>query len=355
MSGIQNPAPLSPTGGRLTTTTGTPVDTTDRTAQSTIYWTPYSETGNGDRVILFDSAGNPYPVEYTEKSIGTTKTSSGTTTNGNKIISALTDTSQLVGGMEITGTNVGAASVIATIDSATQVTGTVNSTGSATNTMTFKIPANTLYDILAIASGSTIALRFSTLWTSSTYGASTRADAVSLNRGVPVITADKTKLVLGTGMTGSTAGLFDFQNQAATTKQARALVNVYNKVFMTATYSEATVHGYAAGGAIREWNGATDLHYLPIIAPLATRGIIVLLGRAIDTAGAIQAICSWGLNSRTLSTVQVASANIYDAQQANINSANLVAGYNRLYLTEFNAASITVSYIQNITRGILQV
>jgi len=65
------------------------------------------------------------------------QTQNGTTTNGNKVISGLTDTSGLRRGMVITGTGIGANSTIATIDSATQVTGTVNSTASGTVAVTF--------------------------------------------------------------------------------------------------------------------------------------------------------------------------------------------------------------------------
>ena len=62
----------------------------------------------------------------------------GTTTNGNKVISGLSTTAGLRVGMAITGTGVGAASVIATINSATQVTGSVNSTAGASVSVTFR-------------------------------------------------------------------------------------------------------------------------------------------------------------------------------------------------------------------------
>jgi hypothetical protein len=65
-------------------------------------------------------------------------TLTGTTTNGNKVISGLASTSGLRIGMAITGAGVGAASVIASIDSATQVTGTVNSTASGTVSVSFR-------------------------------------------------------------------------------------------------------------------------------------------------------------------------------------------------------------------------
>lgn len=69
-------------------------------------------------------------------------TATGTTTNGNKVISGLPSTANLRIGMAITGTGVGAASVIASIDSATQVTGTVNSTATGTVSITFRIFAD---------------------------------------------------------------------------------------------------------------------------------------------------------------------------------------------------------------------
>jgi hypothetical protein len=101
-------------------------------------------------------------------------------TSGTKVITGLTDTSQLVRGMQITGTSVGAASVIATIDSATQVTGTVNSTGSTTNAVTFKLVASTLYDVFAVpTSSSAYRIQYGPAWTSSAAGSSSRAVAVT--------------------------------------------------------------------------------------------------------------------------------------------------------------------------------
>jgi len=70
------------------------------------------------------------------------QTLTGTTTNGNKVISGLSSTAGLRIGMAITGTGVGANSVIASINSATQVTGTVNSTASGTVSVTFRLLAD---------------------------------------------------------------------------------------------------------------------------------------------------------------------------------------------------------------------
>jgi len=70
------------------------------------------------------------------------QTITGTTTNGNKVISGLSSTAGLYIGMAITGTGVGAASVIATIDSATQITGSVNSTASGAVSISFRALAD---------------------------------------------------------------------------------------------------------------------------------------------------------------------------------------------------------------------
>jgi len=70
------------------------------------------------------------------------QTMTGTTTNGNKVISGLPSTAGLYIGMAITGTGVGAASVIASIDSATQVTGSVNSTAMGTISVSFRALAD---------------------------------------------------------------------------------------------------------------------------------------------------------------------------------------------------------------------
>lgn len=139
-----NPMPIRHAiGGRLTLESGVPVSTADQTAKTTVYFTPYAGDGNGDRVLLYDAGGTPQSVEFSEKSIKLTDAQTGTrASTGNGIITALTDTSQLIVGMEASGTGIGVAAVISTIDSATQVTLSVNNTATGTATVTLKVPAS---------------------------------------------------------------------------------------------------------------------------------------------------------------------------------------------------------------------
>jgi len=184
-----------PFNARLTLETGVAFSTTAQTAKTELFLTQY----NGDQLSLYNGSSRWISTTLSsDVSIKGTDAQTGTTTNGNKIISGLTDTSQLVVGMQITGTNVGVGSVIATIDSATQVTGTVNSTGSAPNTMTFKLPPSTVYDVFCFTSTSTAKLEL-------VAGTATR----TTQNGIEVKTGETTRRLVGTVMTTATAGQFE--------------------------------------------------------------------------------------------------------------------------------------------------
>jgi hypothetical protein len=94
-----------------------------------------NRTGGYPVVSVTVNSGNLDIVLWTGFTSDVTLT--GTTTNGNMVISGLPSTAGLRIGMAITGTGVGVASTIASIDSATQITGTVNSSASATVSVTF--------------------------------------------------------------------------------------------------------------------------------------------------------------------------------------------------------------------------
>jgi hypothetical protein len=187
---------LNVTQGRLSLVTATPVMSTEQTAKTTIYFTPYQ----GNLISLYSGAAW-YSIPFTEKSIKLTDAQSGATHNGTMVIDGLTDTSQLIVGMAISGTNVGGGSVIVSIDSLTQITGSVNSTGSATNTITFKVPANTALDIFAYNNSGTMKLEM-VKWTNTT----TRATALTTQDGIYSKTGALTRKYLGSVCTGATAG-----------------------------------------------------------------------------------------------------------------------------------------------------
>lgn len=186
-----------PFEARLTLESGVPFSSSAQTAKTELFLTPYK----GDQIALCNDSAIWFTFTLTELTIKATDAQSGTTHNGTKVIDGLTDTSQLVVGMQITGTNVGVASVIASIDSATQITGTVNSTGDGTTTITFKLPASTVYDVFVFNNSGTPKLEF-LAWTNST----TRATALLLQEGIDVKTGQKSRRYAGTIVTTATAG-----------------------------------------------------------------------------------------------------------------------------------------------------
>jgi hypothetical protein len=181
-----------PFEARLTLETGVPLSVTAQTAKTVLYLTKY----NGERLAFYSGTAWSTIALGSDVSIKATDAQSGQTQSGTKVINGLTDTSQLVVGMEITGTGVGVGSVIATIDNPNQITGTVNSTATLSpTTVTFKLPASTVYDVFAYDNSGTAKLEF-------VAGQTTR----TTQNGVDVKTAATTRRLVGSILTTATAG-----------------------------------------------------------------------------------------------------------------------------------------------------
>lgn len=143
---------LGPSGsvwGRLTGLTQTPITTSDLTALTSIYFTPYG----GQTALLFDGTRDVL-VPFSEIAIPVTDSSqTATTTNGSPFLTNLTDTSKLCVGMKVSGTNVAGAATISAIPNQTTVILSANCTGSATGVgITFKVPLNSCVDVFATVS-----------------------------------------------------------------------------------------------------------------------------------------------------------------------------------------------------------
>lgn len=90
-----------------------------------------------DANYLFGDGSAPLRATYPALLAANTSAQTGTRTSGSAIVTALSDTSQLVAGTAIEGTGIPAATTILTVDSATQVTMSANATSSGSNTLTF--------------------------------------------------------------------------------------------------------------------------------------------------------------------------------------------------------------------------
>lgn len=167
---------------RITTESGVPVSTSDRTAQTTIYACPAAGGATEEaQISLLGTDDATWETHDTaQMSIGLTTTRNGTTTNGSAVITGLAKTVDLVVGQEATGTGIGGGAVISTIDSDSQVTLSANSTASATVSITFKCPAGAIYDTLIANIAGTPTLAHGPAWTS----ALVRSTALTVKDGV---------------------------------------------------------------------------------------------------------------------------------------------------------------------------
>jgi hypothetical protein len=181
---------------RLTLETGVPVSTSDQTAETTVYLTPYK----GNRVSLYD--GTRWKVHtLAEVSIKLTDTQDGALTSSSAVVTGLTDTSQLIAGMEVTGTGIPASTTLSSIDSASQVTLSQNATAGGTQSLTFKVAAGKNLDLFVFSNSGTPKLEMA-VWTSDT----ARATALAAQDGITVKSGAATRRYVGSVRTTATAG-----------------------------------------------------------------------------------------------------------------------------------------------------
>lgn len=170
---------------------------------SVVTLAPYA----GDMLSLWDDATgfwrdyNGAPNGVGDIGIDLSPFQTGTRSNGFPEITALTDTSVLIVGMLAVGAGIPGSTTILSIDSSTQITLSANATSSGTASISFDVPASTMFDIFAYQSTGDVKLEL-VYWTNDT----TRAVAIDqtttrtiIKDGVP------THRYLGTGYT-SVAG-----------------------------------------------------------------------------------------------------------------------------------------------------
>lgn len=220
--------------GRPTLTSGVPVTSSDVTAATGGYYTPYE----GNVVVLYDGS-IPRPVTFSELAWLITDSSQTGGSISGTTITGLTDTSKLFAGMKLsasTGTGTLAANTtISTIVSATSIT--VNNAASVNGTLTnltFKMPANSNLDWYGVYSSGAMVLRPGTLWTNQT----TEADTVALVNGrwmnTSVIRSGQSNTIaanqglrLFTVATNGTDGTTDDAGGSGATPGSRLLLSWY--------------------------------------------------------------------------------------------------------------------------------
>lgn len=205
---------------RLTPSTGVAAVNSAVTGATSIFCTPYH--GNQRARFLGSywtaSAGAEDSLKFTDAQSGTTSTSSPNITG--------IDSSKIPLGYKISGTGIPANAVVGAIPGPTSVTiyvsgSPTNGTASATNTITFKAPANTGYDLYDDMTSATLKLQAvarSAIFTDPTYGS---------QDGVAVHPSISTLRHIGKCQTSNTDGQLDY---GIAGRYRRTIWNRYNRI-----------------------------------------------------------------------------------------------------------------------------
>lgn len=256
---------------RLTTETGVAVSTSDRTAQTEIFLTPY----NGNQISLYDGTRQKLHTLSSDISIKLTDdTQTGDTENGSAVIANLTSTAQFIAGMIVSGSGIPVGAVIDSIDSATQITMDQNATADATDVaLTFKVPSDTVVDIWVYPDGDNHHLAM-TAWAST----SARATALTKQDGVWAKTGDTTRRYAGSVQTTDTDGETEISRQFVLTQ------NAYNRVRHPLNITEQTNSWTYATAAWRSAN-ASDANRVGILVALEeeTLEIFIMVSYSYST------------------------------------------------------------------------
>ena len=338
-------------GGRLTTESGVPVSTSDRTSQSTLYYTPYVH----NTIPLWDGA-RWVPTTFTETSeaLGTLIASRPYDVFGFLSSGALD--------LELTGW--ASSTVTITIASPGVVTWTAHGhsngdsivlqttgalpTGLSAGTIYFIVNKTTdTFQLATSSGGSAINTSGSQSGTHTAYSQSVRATAVTLQDGRLCKSGDKTRLWLGSIYTTATTTTADSDTK-------RYVFNAYNRVFRRLYKTDATSHSY--NGGYRQWNNTAGNKVEFLVGDPS--GGIVSMGSAGEGASSSTVFC---INAQALdSTTTYNFLPAYAAGIANGFGAAAVAehrpstGYHYIAATQSTASTGSATFSSFCLIGGLQ-
>ena len=234
-------AGILPDMTRLTLQTGVPVTEADITGVAQGYVTPLD---SGSLVTLWNGTAWE-TVALTEQPFYATVIKSCAASG--LLLTGIDDTSSLIAGMVVDGDGIQAGTTIASVLSPTSVQLSLSALAASTTSRTFKLPANSNVDVcLKLVSGVAVP-RFGPLWSNG----QTRQSAMAKQNGVPVLSGDPTRRIVGTIRTTSIAGLL------ADSRLQRFVSNLANPVRRPVEVRESASSWSYAVNAWRQVNART--------------------------------------------------------------------------------------------------
>lgn len=291
-------------GGRLTTESGVPVSTSDRLAQSTIYYTPFLS----DRLGLYDGSGW-WLLPYAEFGLALSGLSIGGIYDVFAFATAAVPSSTDTGTDTLTfGSAQGwATGSVVTCDAtgggltagtyyfyraATATTGTLHATLADAFANTSKV--NLTASITATLTG--VSLELSAAWASS----SSRTDAITTLNGALVKSANTTRRLLGTvrSLTATTTE----DSRGGTTSQTggrRFVWNLYNQVHRPLAVIDTTNSWSYTSATVRQANAAGGNMVEFVCGQPTAAGATLAVGVAVSSNSLRAAHVGVGVDSTT--------------------------------------------------------
>ena len=316
--------------GRLTLTSGAPVVLGSVSAAIRLYLAQY----NGNRKILkYADAWRLY--EFDEHYIDTTHSQNGTLVNGSAVVTALSDARNITVGAEVTGTGVPGSTTVLSVDSDTQVTLSANATADGVQSLAFKLPANTVYDVFNYYDGSEVKLELCE-WASS----SARATSIELINGLYLKQGDNSRAYAGTIYTTGTAG------QMADGAYDRFVWNYHNRVSRLLYAYNTNGSFSSSASAWREYNGGSGQIRGEFVMGVIDANPIAYNYGYMGTQAAGTSYTSVAINSTTSGVLHRTQSRtsdfMYSGQLGLSGPVGAAAGYN--YLTQIEYAGVNTTY-----------
>jgi hypothetical protein len=232
--------------GRLTLETGVAVSTTNQTAKTTVYFTPY----DGNKIGLYDGTATTWDLyTFTEKSLSLSGLIKGVLYDIYGYLSAGTLALESLAWKKVTASNsptAGANKVINLSDTAGLAVGMEVSVKDGSNSEVTNITA-------VVASTSiTVDNLAASYTTPDVYGYPTRATDITLNSGIYIKSGDTTRRYLGTIRITTSTG------QCEDSTLRRNVWNMYNRVERILFCQDTTASWSYTTAAFRSSNANTS-------------------------------------------------------------------------------------------------
>lgn len=188
------------------------------------------------------------------------------------------------------------------------------------------------YDVFAYLSSGALATEL-LAWTDDT----NRATAVTLQDGRYCKSGDKTRFLLGTIYTTGTT-------TTESSKKARYVANVYNKVEMELYATDGSANTYTTA-SVREWGGGTGLgaSRFQFVQPIGNNSIIVGTAFQATRSAGILGYFGVGINSTTSQwgAVLLMSSSTANFRTAGAGVGTTVAGLNYVAALQYGESGVS--------------